>query len=177
MLADVRLPAGHNGITIDRMARQFAITSSIPLSALRPISCLAGAAARQNPHRRQTTRRFPRVRSSEAFGRRPLHWPINRVRPASETLHVSGRPPRKNPRDTSASPSDKLRQRPQRRDGNARSPILFGKFTRQISPAESEPCYILYTHERARAVPQHTRDADRVGLSGAKTNVQYHIMQ
>src|SRR4051794_26403451 len=92
MLADVRLPAGHNGITIDRMARQFAITSSIPLSALRPISCLAGAAARQNPHRRKTTRRFPRVRSSEAFGRRPLHRPINHVGPASETLHESGHP-------------------------------------------------------------------------------------
>ena len=71
---------------------QFAITSSIPLSALRPISCLAEAAARQNPHRRQTTRRFPRVRSSEAFGRRPLHPPINHVGPASETLHESGRP-------------------------------------------------------------------------------------
>ena len=69
---------------------QFAITSSVPLSALRPKSCLAEAAVRQNPHKRQTTRRFPRVRSSEAFRRRPLHWPINRVRPASETLHVSG---------------------------------------------------------------------------------------
>src|SRR4051794_15288998 len=50
---------------------QFAITSSISLSALRPKSCLAEAALRQNPHKRQTTRRCPRVRSSEAFGRRP----------------------------------------------------------------------------------------------------------
>ena len=71
---------------------QFAITSSIPLSALRPKSCLAGAAARPNPHRRQTIRRFPRVRSSGAFGRRPLHRPINHAGPASEILHEkSGR--------------------------------------------------------------------------------------
>src|SRR3954466_5594136 len=66
----------------------FAIIGSVPPSAIREKSFLAEAAARQNPHRRQTTRRFPQVRSSEAFGRRPLHRPINRLRPASETLHV-----------------------------------------------------------------------------------------
>ena len=82
---------------------QFAITSSIPLSALRPKSCLAGAAARPNPHRWQSIRRFPRVRSSGAFGRRPLHRPINHAGPASESLHGTGRsayPRRLRPRPT-----------------------------------------------------------------------------
>src|SRR3954454_9548441 len=69
---------------------QFAITGRVLLSAIREQSFLAEAEISQNPHRRQTARRFPRVRSSEAFGRRLNPRPIGHVRPASETLHDNG---------------------------------------------------------------------------------------
>ena len=50
---------------------QSAIISGFQLSAIVGKSFPAKAAAPLNPHRRPTTHAFPRVPSSEAFGRRP----------------------------------------------------------------------------------------------------------
>jgi hypothetical protein len=58
-------PVEHHG------SAQSAIFSSLPRSAICTKPPSARAAARPNPHRPPTPHRFPRVPSSEAFGRRP----------------------------------------------------------------------------------------------------------
>src|SRR6267143_3105952 len=60
------------------------IISGFQLSAILPKPSPAEAAATSNPHRRQGA--FPRVRSSEAFRRRPYTGSTACVGPASETL-------------------------------------------------------------------------------------------
>src|SRR6266446_3880510 len=86
----------HHGLVLNQAVRcggsgQFAILGGIPLSAVLTTPFPAAAAAPPNPHRPRTTCRFPRVPSSEAFGRRPLPQSVCRARPASETLHANRR--------------------------------------------------------------------------------------
>jgi len=82
-------PAEHRGTA------QSAILGGLPLSAICAKPSSARAAVRPNPHRPPTPLRFPRVRSSEAFGRRPLSVSTALTGPASETLTDSGRSPRR----------------------------------------------------------------------------------
>jgi hypothetical protein len=83
-------PVEHRGIA------QSAIFGGLPLSAICAKPSAATAAARPNPHRPPTPHRFPRVRSSEAFGRRPLSVSAALTGPASETL-TDPRPSRPRP--------------------------------------------------------------------------------
>ena len=81
-------PAEHRGTA------QSAIFGGPPLSAICAKPSSARAAVRPNPHRPPTPLAFPRVRSSEAFGRRPLSVSTALTGPASETLTDCGRSPR-----------------------------------------------------------------------------------
>ena len=68
-------------------------TSSLP-GASRISSTAAHQAQTLNPHKPQAALSIPRVRSLEAFGRRPRASRINPCRPSSETLHKLGLPER-----------------------------------------------------------------------------------
>jgi hypothetical protein len=75
----LQAPAGHHGPVLNQAVEcgssgQSAIISGCQLSVISGKAFPAKAAARPNPHSRPSAHRFPRVRSSEAFRRRPLYW-------------------------------------------------------------------------------------------------------
>ena len=84
-------PAGDHGPVLNqaieyRSNAQSAIISAFQLSAIFAKPSTTTAAPTPNPHSRQAFTAFPRVRSSEAFRRRPYTGSIARAGPASETL-------------------------------------------------------------------------------------------
>ena len=82
----LQAPAGDHGPVLNqaieyRSNAQSAIISAFQLSAIFAKPSTATAAPTPNPHSRQAFTAFPRVRSSEAFRRRPLYW-VDRSRRA-----------------------------------------------------------------------------------------------
>src|ERR1700724_3364786 len=74
----LQAPAGDHGPVLNqaieyRSNAQSAIISAFQLSAIFAKPSTATAAPTPNPHSRQALTAFPRVRSSEAFRRRPLY--------------------------------------------------------------------------------------------------------
>ena len=91
----LQAPAGDHGPVLNqaieyRSNAQSAIISAFQLSAIFAKPSTATVAPTPNPHSRQAFTAFPRVRSSEAFRRRPYTGSIARAGPASETLPDSG---------------------------------------------------------------------------------------
>ena len=92
----LQAPAGHHGPVLNQAVEcgssgQSAIISGCQLSVISGKAFPAKAAARPNPHSRPSAHRFPRVRSSEAFRRRPLYW-VTRSRRAGIRNPSRGRP-------------------------------------------------------------------------------------
>ena len=82
----LQAPAGDHGPVLNqaieyRSNAQSAIISAFQLSAIFAKPSTATVAPTPNPHSRQAFTAFPRVRSSEAFRRRPLYW-VDRSRRA-----------------------------------------------------------------------------------------------